>query len=204
MGFSLHTDAMFQSTRPRGARLSLSLPCVWCVIVSIHAPAWGATPIRGRATTDDPCFNPRARVGRDVITVCLRSCGWRFNPRARVGRDITRSAGQWPARAFQSTRPRGARLGMASRPPVGRRVSIHAPAWGATRGGTAPETAAPCFNPRARVGRDMGRCLCSSSRRCFNPRARVGRDGRQEVLPRVRARFNPRARVGRDLLIITH
>ncbi len=36
-------------------------------VVSIHAPAWGATPI---VTLDIPArerFNPRARVGRDLF-----------------------------------------------------------------------------------------------------------------------------------------
>ena len=35
---------IFQSTRPRGARLALSPSCLILLIISIHAPAWGATP----------------------------------------------------------------------------------------------------------------------------------------------------------------
>jgi len=35
--------AVFQSTRPRGARLSNTLFFVSSIIVSIHAPTWGAT-----------------------------------------------------------------------------------------------------------------------------------------------------------------
>ena len=35
-------------------------------IVSIHAPAWGATPRRRRTRTPPPSFNPRARMGRDL------------------------------------------------------------------------------------------------------------------------------------------
>ena len=79
------------------------------------------------------CFNPRARVGRDlrVRMSSVKTC-WRFNPRARVGRDVTLQgvtierkqvsihAPAWGATArahvigqdmlaFQSTRPRGAR-----------------------------------------------------------------------------------------------
>ena len=146
----------FQSTRPRGARqlgyfqvvrdsdISIHAPAwgatekeaakVMQAAISIHAPAWGATRVK-RMTDDDKrisihapawgatCrmhntlrrsgnFNPRARVGRDR----LRSCGglWRvyFNPRARVGRD--------------EHRPRYDVLPL---------ISIHAPAWGATRYG---------------------------------------------------------------------
>jgi len=101
------------------------------------------------------------------------------------------------------------------------RVSIHAPAWGATT--IAPRDMMPSisFNPRARVGRDSARTCAAPTRARFNPRARVGRDQVRRVacvvaavvsihapawgatLPARRASsrwtsFNPRARVGRD------
>ena len=41
---------------------------------------------------------------------------------------------------------------MPSGPPV--RVSIHAPAWGATKSGEAQYLVYPSFNPRTRVGCD--------------------------------------------------
>ena len=56
---------MFQSTRPRGARHHNASGDRMQVIVSIHAPAWGATCRLPMATTSTDCFNPRARVGRD-------------------------------------------------------------------------------------------------------------------------------------------
>ncbi len=34
---------VFQSTRPRGARRVLGRDFAQCILVSIHAPAWGAT-----------------------------------------------------------------------------------------------------------------------------------------------------------------
>jgi len=55
-------------------------------------------------------FNPRARVGRDPESEIERLLEASFNPRARVGRDIKQSA------------PKG----------LEEKVSIHAPAWGAT------------------------------------------------------------------------
>ena len=55
-----------------------------------------------------------------------------FNPRARVGRDD--------------------RLPVTVTLPC--RVSIHAPAWGATQRGSHTQRAGNRFNPRARVGRD--------------------------------------------------
>src|SRR5262249_19885601 len=58
-----------------------------------------------------------------------------FNPRARAGRDLAGAFLSWRYAQFQSTRPRGARLGV-HRLDVsdGREVSIHAPARGATHG----------------------------------------------------------------------
>ena len=56
-------------------------------------------------------FNPRARVGRDRNAVSSVQFQDRFNPRARVGRDLPRFRPRSPLMLFQSTRPRGARLG---------------------------------------------------------------------------------------------
>ena len=98
---------MFQSTRPRGARLR-RIPFV----------------------ISSSSFNPRARVGRDHAESAQLAIFKRFNPRARVGRDqINRYS--WLSYRFQSTRPRGARL-YPKKQPVLFSVSIHAPAWGAT------------------------------------------------------------------------
>ncbi len=56
-------------------------------MVSIHAPAGGAT--RGVILTLNPqhCFNPRARGGRDMTFGGIQYLAQRFNPRARGGRD---------------------------------------------------------------------------------------------------------------------
>ena len=145
-------------------------------MVSIHAPAKGAT----QANSDDNLpyegFNPRAREGRDGIFAGLFLAKLRFQStrprRARL--TIAWTAGF--LQTFQSTRPRRARLCILSiivsfmpfqstRPRRARHdhrrlhlprrdVSIHAPAKGATfrtrRGGGRE----PSFNPRAREGRD--------------------------------------------------
>ena len=121
-------QARFQSTRPCGARLALS-----SVIstVSIHAPVWGATstdgltsasrvsihaPVWGATSHADGAFDrrrfqstrPRGARPRSIASHSRYSLS--FNPRARVGRD----------QGFDS----------CIRPDD---VSIHAPAWGATR-----------------------------------------------------------------------
>ena len=56
-------------------------------LVSIHAPAWGATPYPLRYLSRQKCFNPRTRVGCDNANESpfrLMKC---FNPRTRVGCD---------------------------------------------------------------------------------------------------------------------
>ena len=168
-----------------------------------------------------------------------------FNPRARVGRDLSSLSTRLWESLFQSTRPRGARHHFWWTVRAwGEFVSIHAPAWGATRkltphippyyvsihapawGATikrimgvnledvsihAPAWGATIrfsvvlwyrvgFNPRARVGRDMYYGFETSDENAgFNPRARVGRDYRRRRSLFYFVSFNPRARVGRDL-----
>ena len=122
----------FQSTRPRGARRRIDDRGVQSRVVSIHAPARGATSI-----TDAVPFPAGVSIHAPArgATFCASSKntrGIRFNPRAREGRDPI--SADWPATAAP--------------------VSIHAPARGATRQcphfGLCPSG----FNPRAREGRD--------------------------------------------------
>ncbi len=58
-------------------------------LVSIHAPARGATSDRRGAVQAAPCFNPRARTGRDQAHPRAGDHRHCFNPRARTGRDGT-------------------------------------------------------------------------------------------------------------------
>jgi len=101
------------------------------IVVSIHAPARGATL----------AFHCFATVVR-------------FNPRARAGRDNAR-IGIAYAGQFQSTRPRGARLA-SDKNLRAFFVSIHAPARGATIY-IEERNKTKSFNPRARAGRDEAR-----------------------------------------------
>ena len=136
--------ARFQSTHPRGVRPARISAVLIYRAVSIHAPAWGATERRWQDVETSSCFNPRTRVGCDTIQFIIIWFFSSFNPRTRVGCDV-RTAGKWA---------------------VGRRVSIHAPAWGAT--GQMPSSPAtrPRFNPRTRVGCDLlptGVCTMSQA-----------------------------------------
>ncbi len=85
-------EKLFQSTRPRGARRCSDRQGGRAVVVSIHAPAWGATWTLPAAVCTRSGFNPRARVGRDTLQLCCQINRTRFNPRARVGRDAGTSA----------------------------------------------------------------------------------------------------------------
>jgi len=78
------------------------------------------------------CFNPRAREGRDRIVNGKSPGNIRFNPRAREGRDLSWNHHYEVASLFQSTRPRGARRNLRAMIWWRFRVSIHAPARGAT------------------------------------------------------------------------
>ena len=80
-------------------------------IISIHAPAWGATLI--------------------PLAVCSSS-------------------------PFQSTHPRGVRPASIQSLETSAAISIHAPAWGATCTGDETLRLDADFNPRTRVGCDVG------------------------------------------------
>ena len=146
---------VFQSTHPRGVRLAVDGFAGFGVHVSIHAPAWGATATSASGRPWCGCFNPRTRVGCDgdgllvglaPHGVSIHAPAWgattsagprrppcrRFNPRTRVGCDAKAIADKDREYLFQSTHPRGVRPGPAPGVQPRQRVSIHAPAWGAT------------------------------------------------------------------------
>ena len=70
-----------------------------------------------------------------------------------MGRDVIQMR-LTPSVEFQSTRPHGARPSQTRQTPRHTGVSIHAPAWGATRSSPCRADRIRCFNPRARMGRD--------------------------------------------------
>ena len=120
--------------------------------VSIHAPAWGATfrysPDKGEMQS----FNPRTRVGCDIIN------------------DIKRIK----SAMFQSTHPRGVRRDIRTMSFGFYPVSIHAPAWGATYGLDREPPAQSGFqstHPRGVRHQSLQKMSQPTS---FNPRTRVG------------------------------
>ena len=121
----------FQSTRPRGARLTRQFPTIGYSTVSIHAPTRGATSgVPPDASVTQPFQSTRPRGARLAMTGLLLA-RFRFNPRAHAGRDFARLRPGAIDRMFQSTRPRGARQSLLD-------------SWGFNYR----------FNPRAHAGRD--------------------------------------------------
>ena len=100
----------FQSTHPRGVRLILELLPFQLFIVSIHAPAWGAT--------------------KRALQLFFKRL--RFQSTHPRGVRQGSTSGFPNGGKFQSTHPRGVRHDLRAIEDLRHAVSIHAPAWGAT------------------------------------------------------------------------
>ncbi len=98
-----------------------------------------------------------------------------FNPRSRMGSDILSSLMQYRCKMFQSTLPHGERrhskLGNPTPPPFQSTLPhgerLPKPAYFTTE---------QSFNPRSRMGSDWvtsSQIICPT---CFNPRSRMGSD----------------------------
>ena len=93
-----------------GATYALGVPFEH-VVISIHAPQWGATCHSHLSAENIKHFNPRTPVGCDLLG--FFSLGF--------------------PKAFQSTHPSGVRHMTNNTPDTQLEISIHAPQWGATR-----------------------------------------------------------------------
>ena len=166
----------FQSTRPRGrdcdrgmrspdashsfnprARAgrddALSARSRRSGMVSIHAPARGATTAVTCQLVSDVFQSTRPRGARRRCT-SIACCALQFqSTRPRGARRLIRHDVEY-LHVFQSTRPRGARHVTSMRAARRARVSIHAPARGATSRPIGIQRQIRSFNPRAREGRD--------------------------------------------------
>ena len=123
----------FQSTHPHGVRRDWPESRAKSRKISIHAPAWGATG-------DIFIFNFLVRFQsthphgvRQAMATDASGSAKNFNPRTRMGCDPLCDLIQTEINRFQSTHPHGVRLARSTTPPTKAKISIHAPAWGATR-----------------------------------------------------------------------
>ena len=176
---------VFQSTHPRGVRPGYYVGGLLSDLVSIHAPAWGATGAWPLGTNPRNVSIHAPAWGATHITggICM------YRGRVSIHAPAWGATLGFPASAlssclFQSTHPRGVRHAALQRIPHKRLVSIHAPAWGATRktllnllrhkgvsihapawGATVmsaiTKARAGGFNPRTRVGCDCFHVLSS-------------------------------------------
>jgi len=186
---------VFQSTRPRGARPAVyGMPPRSSEFQSTRPR--GARHLPKPETPFYPCFNPRAREGRDWFLPSWLSAHYvsihapargateevnRLKERAAVSihapaRGATEKTNRTcKPKWFQSTRPRGAR--QARRLPYQDAfvVSIHAPARGATVSRRMPSRADWFQSTRPRGARQLSQFHVYFPC-CFNPRAREGRD----------------------------
>ena len=168
--------ASFQSPPPRRGRRLLPHDLGKVILISIPAPAQGATPPWAFIRPNILFQSPPPRRGR-LFTGMVRDVQVTdFNPRPRAGGDS-----RWPARpgvelVFQSPPPRRGRL-CAFVPAYTRdNISIPAPAQGATVGVGNHLFLAPIFqSPPPRRGRLSTRYI-SSTKSHFNPRPRAGGD----------------------------
>ena len=100
-----------------------------------------------------------------------------FNPRSREGSDGNNDAEQHTVvQEFQSTLPRRERRQDRHGIAIEVKISIHAPAKGATFYWLPIIEHVNNFNPRSREGSDKCRCAESNLMPDFNPRSREGSD----------------------------
>ena len=168
--------SLFQSTLPRGERRGVPLTLRTDRRVSIHAPAGGATrghpggPGRRAVSIHAPAGGATRyrygfwRVGRVSIhapaggaTVGSPNAALtpsKFQSTLPRGERHQATQNLVDARLFQSTLPRGERPDCYATGAGKVRVSIHAPAGGATLPPDAAASQSDGFNPRSRGGSD--------------------------------------------------
>ena len=111
-------------------------------------------------------FNPRSRMGSDSRRPSTRTGRGDFNPRSRMGSDRCHGYALQHERISIHAPAWGATIHHSSSL-RSHRISIHAPAWGATNNATDISVFPTNFNPRSRMGSDRARMayttLCTIS-----------------------------------------
>ena len=151
--FASFNSRSFQFTLPHGERLLEVGGILRPSDVSIHAPAWGATPsaygfhASRNVSIHAPAWGATPRRGKldPVLCVSIHAPAWGATPLSPLSPpedEVSIHAPAWGAtkrrsrqtviQKFQFTLPHGERP-VPPRPlPQTQKVSIHAPAWGAT------------------------------------------------------------------------
>ena len=143
----------FQSTHPHGVRLKEEFLALLDAIISIHAPAWGATASlfscrpKWRISIHAPAWGA-------TIDLMVAHCAWIISIHAPAwGATLTGAKTLFPA-PFQSTHPHGVRLGVTFFP-------YNAPQFQSTHPHGVRQKSFSVFgtfchfNPRTRMGCDF-------------------------------------------------
>ena len=131
IGLSTDGLTLFQSTHPHGVRPISGYAPRGKMWVSIHAPAWGATQLNNRNTEALKFQSTHPHGVRPTTSITIAIPINSFNPRTRMGCDLIHCIQSFQTGCFN---PR-TRMGCDFRFLVSfivNKVSIHAPAWGAT------------------------------------------------------------------------
>jgi len=214
----------FQSTHPHGVRRYANPHRERACLVSIHAPAWGAT-LCGDAyylailvSIHAPAWGATDGI-RDIsnyLSVSIHAPAWgatQSRCHATSGKYVSIHAPAWGATCsdvrgrsvLQRFNPR-TRMGCD----VGSRrwkswacVSIHAPAWGATQSSTLPSQSA-MFQSTHPHGVRRPADVLRPQALSFNPRTRMGCDSMPPGILCATHSFNPRTRMGCDVFLPSH
>ena len=184
---------LFQSTLPRRERRSWMRSQIRVCIISIHAPAKGATQIIWNywkiysisihAPAKGATFLFRYRALGDAISIHAPAKGAThqqryvvtqlsyFNPRSREGSDSDTDSIHMLDDDFNPRSREGSDKDV-NRLETLITISIHAPAKGATFTGSPLNVLSTDFNPRSREGSDCQRLVRRSKQKNFNPRSR--------------------------------
>ena len=190
---------LFQSTLPHGERHTFSGIFEYYGQVSIHAPARGATDAQIVERMHSHGFNPRSRTGSDDLYIAETVREREFQSTLPHGERQEELIKEYKSIKVSIHAPARGATGSYWRPRPFRGVSIHAPARGATsasRFGTSTLQAFQSTLPHGeRLSWSKFRYLLTS---CFNPRSRTGSDRFGSLYRRNREGFNPRSRTGSD------
>ena len=169
------------------------------ISISIHAPAKGATQLIRCRRVPALNFNPRSREGSDYFQTRLTAKSIHFNPRSREGSDVGSPQGNRYTRISIHAPAKGATLSCKAIIAHRYTISIHAPAKGATYVDAKDYEDGEFQSTLPR----RERLSCSHSANFFTrsfqstlPRRERHRDRRGDR--RIYGDFNPRSREGSD------
>ena len=145
---------VFQSTHPHGVRHFLVIMRQCWKVISIHAPAWGATSGTAFIKTSCRNFNPRTRMGCDLSILSITKQYDLFQSTHPHGVRRESNKASLIVILFQSTHPHGVRLdNLLTKAKSISFQSTH-PHGVRQQYGSCESGESRYFNPRTRMGCD--------------------------------------------------